>query len=160
MDFIAPLIGFLGTMYLIGWVVSTIVEGRRRMQAVKARAELNNRILEKYGSGREFVEFMQSDAGRRFLDSVTAEPSSPTTRVLGSVQKGVIATLLGLGLILVSSLRLLGSDTSILTVFGILALSLGVGFLISAFLSYRLSRSLGLILTADETIRHRLVPQP
>lgn len=159
LEFIAPLIAVLAFVFTVGWVIATLAEGRRRMLAIKARSELNNRILEKYASGREFLDFLQSDGGQKFLDTVTSEPSSPATRVLGSVQKGVIALALGFGL--VSLPLLMGDNTEIFKVFGVLALSLGAGFLVSALLSYRISRSLGLIAPGEEPDRRvRLAPQP
>jgi hypothetical protein len=158
LEWIVPLIGFLGFFLLVGWAIATVAEGRRRMVALKTRSELNNKILEKYGSAREFLDFLQSEAGQKFLDTVTVEPSSPATRVLGAVHKGVIAVSVGVGLLSIPVL--MGDNTEIFKVFGILTLSLGAGFLISALLSYRLSRSLGLIPSVPDSLPRRLAAQP
>jgi hypothetical protein len=157
LGFVAPLMGLLGLLFTLGWIISSVADSRRKMMAARARSELAQKILEKHGSGREFLDFLQSDAGKSFLDTAAAEPNSAATRVLGSVQKGVIAVALGLGLL--SLPWLMGDGTEIFTLFGILSLSLGAGFLVSAVLAFRLSRSLGLIGPAGETVRPRLAPQ-
>jgi hypothetical protein len=158
LGFVAPLMGVLGLLFTVAWIISSVADSRRKMMAARARSELAQKILEKYGSGPEFLHFLQSDAGKGFLDTAAAEPNSAATRVLGSVQKGVIAVAFGLGLL--SLPWLMGDGTEIFKLFGILSVSLGAGFLVSALLAFRLSRSLGLIGPAGEPARPRLAAQP
>jgi hypothetical protein len=157
LGFVAPLMGLLGLLFTVGWIISSIADSRRKMMAARARSELAQKILEKHGSGREFLDFLQSDAGKSFLDTAAAEPNSAATRVLGSVQKGVIAVAFGLGLLSLPWIIRVGSEP--FRLFGILSVSLGAGFLVSALLAYRLSRSLGLIAPPGEPVRPRLAPQ-
>lgn len=151
MEFIAPLIGFVGFLYMVGWIVSTVVSGRRRTLELKARADLNTRILEKHGSGREFVEFLQSEGGQKFLDFASAEPVGPVDRVLASIQRGTVLALVGVACLLVRATTSLDQNgLAVMTFIGLVLLAMGIGFLISALVSYRLSRNLGLVRTREE----------
>jgi hypothetical protein len=140
-----------------GWVVWAIVEGRRRWMTVKARGEFYNRMIEKFGSAREFVDFLQTEGGLRFLETFSTERIGPMDRILGSAQKGCILTIVGLGLLLLGWKYRLEED--VFTVLGTVVLALGIGFLVSAGISYRLSKGWGL-LAGMEPGRPQLASKP
>jgi hypothetical protein len=70
--------------------------------------------------------------------------SNPLGRILLPMQIGVVLTLGGLGLIWVRG-SVPDAASPPLLVFGVLALTLGIGFVISAALSFLLARHLGLL---------------
>lgn len=128
---------------LVGWVIWMVVNASRRNKATKAQVELQAKLLEKFGSSRELVEYLQTDAAQRFLDSVTVERGTPYGRILGSIQVGLILALLGVGFLFVRG-HIPGGQQGLLVV-GTVALVLGLGFLVSAGACYVLSKSWGLL---------------
>ena len=128
---------------LIGFVVWTIFSTIRRYKTAKLQAELQTKLLEKFGSGQELLAYIQSDAGKRFLESLTMEQRTPYGRILGAAQVSVILVLLSFALLFLRG-RVAGAGEGFL-VFGTLTLSLGIGFGLSAGLSYYLSKSFGLL---------------
>ncbi len=123
-----------------GFIVWVLVDGRRRGLTAKGRTEFYHQMMEKFGSAREFIDFVQTEGGRSFLDSFSIERVGPTDRILGSLQKGAILGILGLGFLLLGWKR-----HELFVIIGTLALSLGVGFSLSSAISYRLSKEWGLL---------------
>jgi hypothetical protein len=138
---LAPLLATLGSFAMFSWIAWVVVEGRRRRERLKLMTEFHNRLLDKIGSAREFGEFLQTEGGNRFLDSLSIERSRPTERILRSIQTGVVLSLLGLTLLLLRWWT--GGEA--FTVIGALGLAIGVSFLVSSLVSYRLSKTWGLI---------------
>lgn len=131
----------------VAWIIFTTI---RRYKTAKLQAEVQTKLLEKFGSSQELLAYVQSDAGKRFLESLAMEQRTPYGRILGAAQAGVILVLLGLALLFLRG-RVSGAEEGFL-VSGTITLSLGVGFGLSAALSYFLSKSFGLL---SETIAHR-----
>ena len=135
---------------LIGFVIWTIFSTIHRSKTAKLQAELQTKLLEKFGSGQELLAYVQSDAGKRFLESLTMEQRTPYGRILGAAQVSVILILVSLAFLYLRG-RVAGADEGFL-VFGTITLSLGVGFGLSAALSYYMSKSFGLL---TESTQHR-----
>jgi len=97
---------------------------------------------------------LQSDAGLKFIEENTVQAAAPLGRILASMQIGIILTLLGAGLLVTGNVfgGSLGGDLYIvLTVSGIVGLTIGVGLLISAAISYRLCKAWGILTTNEKT---------
>jgi hypothetical protein len=135
---------------LIGFVIWTIFSTIRRYKTTKLQAGLQTKLLEKFGSGQELLAYVQSDAGKRFLESLTMEQRTPYGRILGAAQTSVVFILLAIALLFLRG-RVSGAEEGFL-VFGTIMLSLGFGFGLSAALSYYLSKSFGLL---TESTEHR-----
>jgi hypothetical protein len=136
---------------LVGFAIWTIFSTIRRYKTTKLQAGLQTKLLEKFGSGQEFLAYVQSDAGKRFLESLSMERGSPYGRILGAAQASVTLILLALALLFLRG-RVAGAEEGFL-VFGTIILSLGVGFGLSAALSYYLAKSFGLL---SGTAEHHL----
>jgi hypothetical protein len=133
---------------LIGFVIWTVFSTIRRYKTAQLQAGLQTKLLEKFGSGQELLAYVQSDGGKRFLESLTMEHRTPYGRILGAAQASVVLILLALALLFLRG-RVLGGEDAFL-VFGTILLSLGVGFGLSAALSYYLSKSFGLLTGSAE----------
>lgn len=142
-DRIPIMLTLMALFTAIGWVVWVLVNGFKTRQTVRAMTEFHNRLLDKMGSAKEFADFLQSEAGDRFLQSVTLDRVNPNQRILSGIQTGLVFTFLGLGLLLLG--WEFDFDQHSFTVMGTLALALGCGFLVSSVVSYRLSRGWGLL---------------
>ncbi|MBI4476831.1 MAG: hypothetical protein HY654_06630 [Acidobacteria bacterium] len=101
-------------------------------------------------SNEDLLAYIQTSAGRKFLESapipLDAGPravAAPLGRILWSVQVGTVLAVGGIGLQFVSG-RVLEELSQPLFVIGVLAMSLGVGFMLAAVAAFVLSRRLGL----------------
>lgn len=86
---------------MIGWLVWILT--RTNHLKTQARIDLHRRLLEKLNSAQDVVQLMQSEEGRQFLEALAMERTNSLEQILGSVRKGVILTMVGLGAL---SLRL------------------------------------------------------
>jgi len=152
-EIMGPLMAFAGfAMFVLamGWLVRTYVEQKRWSRLSRTQTEVHNKILDRFGSSPELLEYIKSPAGTKFLESapiaLRAEPSAlaaPMARVMWSVQIGVIVAAASIGMLLVST-RFDKDNGQGLFALGMIALSIGVGFIGSAAVSLFLSRRLGL----------------
>ena len=143
------LVSFMAGLYFI---VSSGLNARKSGALIRARADLQTKLLDRLGSGREVVEFCQTDGGKQFVEALSlgvletpASKGSPIERIMGSLQKGIILTLLGLGFLLLAFKFHRDDPGDVFMVIGTVGLSLGIGFLLSAGASYRLSKSMGIL---------------
>ncbi|CAN5860747.1 hypothetical protein BH20GEM1_BH20GEM1_22050 [soil metagenome] len=126
---------------LIGFTVW--ITSRRRQQRTRAMFDLQRQMLEKFGSASEFVAFLDSDSGRKFVENISSESQTQASRIFGSIQKGAIFALIGVvGFCIVAYEP---EDLIPLAVPSGIALATGLGYLISAFATYRLSKGWGLL---------------
>ncbi|HEX5071198.1 MAG TPA: hypothetical protein VFV78_13355, partial [Vicinamibacterales bacterium] len=133
------------------WLVRTAIDYRRWGRLAKVQAEAHTKLLDRFTGNEELLGYVQSPAGRKFLQSSpisldgAARPmGAPLSRILWSMQAGVVLAAAGLGMNYVS--RHIDPDKAdpVFT-FSIILLSLGVGFVASSGLSYVMSRRLGLL---------------
>jgi hypothetical protein len=145
---------FIAFMVLVGvavWLIRLVVTHRRWNKLATVQFETHNKLLDRFTSNEELLAYVQTPAGRKFLDSAPipmhdAAPkmAAPFSRILWSVQAGIVLLILGIGLSQVS--RQFTDDAAhLVSVAGVLALSLGAGFIVSAIAAYVLSRKLGLL---------------
>jgi hypothetical protein len=70
--------------------------------------------------------------------------AAPVSRILWSVQAGIVLAIAGVGLWFAKS-NVIEEVGELLYIVSILSVALGVGFVVSAFVSYALSNRLGLL---------------
>ncbi len=157
-DIVEPLVtlfGFTLLTFALGWIVRTVIEQKRWNRLTRTQTEVHNKILDRFGTTAELLEYVKSPAGTKFLESapipLRAEPPAstqnvPMTRVVWSVQLGVITCALGVGMLLVS---LRYTESNDLFALGAIALCIGLGFIGSAAVTLLLSRRLGLWQTPE-----------
>ncbi len=140
---------FLAILGALLWILRVLLENRRWHKVARIQAELHNKLIEKFGSSREFLDYVSSDAGKQFLEWTplpVEQPASgpfPYGRILWSVQAGVILLFVGGGMLFLRGY--LAGPAEQFLVLGVLAMSLGFGFILSSAISYLLSRSFGLL---------------
>jgi hypothetical protein len=144
--------GFTILMFSLGWLIRTGLADRRWQRLSKTQTEAHSKLLDRLTSHDDLAAYIQSPSGRRFLDAAPIlldEPSrtpvsAPVARILWSVQAGVVLIAVGFGLFFAKN-QVFEEIGSALYVMGIVALSLGVGFVASALVAYALSHRLGLM---------------
>ncbi len=145
---------FLVVCFALGWLVRTTLDYRRWLRASKVQVEVHQKLFDRLATNDDLMRYIQTPAGQRFLDSapisLDAAPntpgriSAPISRILWSVQIGVVLAAGGLGLQWVSA-GVPPEVGSFLSFVGVLALTLGAGFVVSAGVAYVISRRLGLL---------------
>jgi len=151
---------FIAVSGALIWIIRTLVEHRRWQRASKVHTEVHNKLMDRFTANEDLLTYMQTPAGRRFLESAPlsldapARPvGAPFSRILWSVQVGVVLAAGGLGLLFVSN-RVLEEVAQPLFAIGVLALAVGAGFVVSAGASFLLSRRLGLFEPATPPREH------
>jgi hypothetical protein len=142
---------FLVVVAALMWLIRTMIDYRRWSRLSKVQAEVHTKLLDRFAANESLIAYMQTDAGKRFLESapivLESEPRSigaPFSRILWSLQAGVVVAAAGIGLQVLSR-RVPAEVASSVSGFGALALAIGLGFIVSAGASYFLSRRLGLV---------------
>jgi hypothetical protein len=134
----------------IAWLIRTLIEHRRWSRLSRTQAEVHGKLMDRLTSNEDLLAYMQTPGGKRFFESapiqLDAGPrtvTAPVGRMLWSVQVGVILAMGGFGLQFVSRSIEKSISPPLLTM-GVLAVAVGLGFLLSAGVSFFLSKRLGL----------------
>jgi len=146
-----PLLVFLCILGALLWLVHVLLENRRWNRIFKLQTDVHGKLIERFGTSQEVLTYMSTEAGKRFLEAtpiaVGFEPSqpvpSPVARVLTPLQIGIVMTLLGLGLIFLR--HSIPEGAAPLLLLGTVILMPGLGFIISAGVTWMLGRHLGLM---------------
>ena len=132
---IAALIVFSTIVGLLVWVIRSVINYRSWLRATKIQTDTHAKLFDRLSSNEELMAYVQSPAGQRFLTSATMTVDvlprtvgAPIGRILWSMQAGVVVEV-----------------AQLLHVIAVLAMAIGVGFIVSAFLAYALSHRLGLL---------------
>jgi hypothetical protein len=135
--------------FTMSWLVRTIVEQRRWSRLSRTQTEVHTKILDRFGTSGELLEYMKTPAGSKFLESapipLREQPmaaNAPVARVLWSIQLGIIVAAGAMGMMLVSS-RFEDAAKSFFAL-GLIGVCVGGGFILSAIVSLVVSRRLGL----------------
>ncbi|HEV8538131.1 MAG TPA: hypothetical protein VGR15_04315 [Bacteroidota bacterium] len=82
---------FVALVALAGFVLWLLF---RRYQVISQarlqRVETFNKLIEKFGTTQEFIEFVNSEQGKRFLEDPLPQQMHPRKTVLRFIQTGVI----------------------------------------------------------------------
>jgi hypothetical protein len=131
-DFVGPiaaaavLVCFLA--FLI-WLIRQITENRRWGRIFKLQSEVHGRLIEKFNSSQELGTYMNTEAGRRFLEAAPIPVGfEPEQRIPNAVARVLWPLQIGIVLVL-----------------GTVVLMPGVGFIISAGITWVLAGRLGLM---------------
>lgn len=142
--------GFALFIFAFGWLVRTVIEQRRWNRLSRVQSEVHTKILDRFSTSDELLQYIKSSAGTKFLESApiplrAEEPvqNAPTARILWSIQFGIVVVVGALGVLFVST-RFDKESAQALFALGMIALSIGAGFIAAAFVSLFLSRRLGL----------------
>ena len=148
---IAAAVAFACFLAALVWMIRALLENRRWNRIFKLQSEVHGRLIDKFSSNQELATYMETEAGKRFLEAapipvnIESGQRMPNTvaRVLTPLQVGIVLVLLGIGLLL---LRHAGPEMEIpMLVFGTVVLMPGIGFIISAGITWVLAARLGLM---------------
>jgi len=132
--------GFISTAFVV-----LLMYGFFKWRQAKMKSDLQQKLIERFSSGKELEEFLVSESGRGFMKSLAIGPvpapeADPRGKLVGAVQKGIVLAALGGGAFIMSGAVSGRQVTEAFTVIGIFFLALGVGFLLAAAASYWLAK--------------------
>jgi hypothetical protein len=146
--FLLGFIAFLGTFL---WLVRVFARSRRWSRVFKLQSEIHGKLIDKIGSSQDLAVYMNAEVGKHFLEGAPLPEDcegahrvpSAVVQMLSSLQTGIVLVFLGTGLLL---LRHTHSQVETpMLVLGTLALMPGLGFIVSAGITWVLSKRLGLM---------------
>jgi hypothetical protein len=142
---------FVGVVGTLLWLIHILLENRRWNRVFHLQSEVHAKLIDRFASNQELLHYMETEPGKRFLEAapipvgLDREQRMPggLARILGPLQIGIVLTLLGVGLLILQ--HSLPDDAAPLLVFGMVAMMPGIGFIISAIVTWRISARLGLM---------------
>jgi hypothetical protein len=146
---LALLTVFAGVISFLAWLLRAVIDYRYWLRASKVQTEANTKVFDRLTTNDDVLAYVQSPAGQRFLSSTSMDAApravaAPINRILWSVQAGIVLALAGVGLWFAKA-NVIEEVGDLLYIVSILAVALGVGFVLSALVSYVLSQRLGLL---------------
>jgi hypothetical protein len=141
-----PIICSLGFFFM---VIAIVYFGTHsRQQRARYQAEVQTRLIERFGTAPELVTFLQSPEGRQFLGTAESAPKYLAgDRILAGVRKSIVLSFLGAGFLLLCIPESIRNEGFMIA--GGVLLALGLGYFVSTLVSIRLSRSWGLVTSND-----------
>lgn len=131
-------------------LLKMLIDYRRWSRLSKIQTDAHTKLLDRFGSNEELLTYIQTPAGRRFLESSPITLDSPRSlnapfgRILWAAQVGAVLTVLGIGIALIAG-QAVEDVAGPIGAVSALVIALGVGFLVSAVVAYVLSRRFGLV---------------
>ena len=139
----------------VTWIVRSLIDYRRWARTMKIQTDIHSRLMDRLTSSEDLLAYIQSPAGKRLLEfaplAVGTGMEGPTlSRILWSVQAGLVMGLAGIGLNYASG-HIAVEAAQPFFVLGVLGMAVGGGFILSALASYVIARNMGLVHGTSET---------
>ena len=144
-----PIVGILASSVMVVMVVYFVAQARTRR--VEVQVEMQGKLIDRFGSAPELIEFLQSPAGREFVGGVQSAPANyARERIMSGFSRAIILSMLGAAFL---ALTFFYDDD--FAVPAAILFSLGIGYLLATMVSYRLSTRMlgGDILNPTDRIR-------
>jgi len=150
---LAGMAGFLGVgafISVVVWLVRAVIQHRRWLRLSKVQSDVHTKLMDRMTTNEELLAYIQSPAGRRFLESAPIQQESETPRlgapvgpIIWSMMAGIVLATVGIGFRMAAPS--VGDEArQAFHVVGVIILALGTGFIISSVMAYLVSNRLGL----------------
>ncbi|MGZ4809210.1 MAG: hypothetical protein ACXVH7_04215 [Thermoanaerobaculia bacterium] len=114
---------------------------RTRQRRAELQAEVQTKLIDRFNSAPELVDFLRSPTGQEFVSGVKARQAGAVNRkVIGGIRTAVFTGVLGAGFLLLWGL----AHEEGFMYPGIILLTIGGGIFLSTLVSVKLSRDWGL----------------
>jgi hypothetical protein len=128
-----PIIGILTSTVMVVFIVWTVTRARTRRAEVQA--EVQTKLIDRFGSAPELIDFLQSPAGRQFVSGVQSAPAlMMRDRVMSGFSRSIVLTMLGVAF---GFLTFFYDDD--FAVPAAIVFFLGLGYLLATFISLKLA---------------------
>ena len=135
---------------VLTWLVRVVIQHRRWLRASQVQADVHTKLMERMTTNEELLTYVQSPAGRRFLEAAPLRPetegpqlSAPIGSIIWSMMAGVVLTVLGVGFRYAGNFVKDEAHDAFVVV-GVIILALGIGFMVASLMGFVLSSRLGL----------------
>jgi len=126
---------------MLGFVVWVIFSSIRRYKTAWVQGEVAKAMLMRFDSAQAMLAYVETDGGKKFLNSLAQETGTAYGSILACIRWGVVFLVVGAAVCWMRAAGLVDADAQVL---GILAVALGVGCEAAAAISWFASRALGL----------------
>ncbi|RPH38028.1 hypothetical protein EHM92_01140 [bacterium] len=127
---------------LAGIVLWYLLQRRNTSARIRlSRAEAINRLIDKFATAKEVIEFLETDQGEKFLEDPVPLAENPHNRILRFLQFGVVFLFVGIGFFVnayglgfaadLNSLR----EATEQRFWGTFSVAIGLGLLLVAYLT-------------------------
>jgi hypothetical protein len=154
MNNVAPMVVMIVLLFALAWIIRTLAESRRWTKVFTLQSEVHGKLIDRFATNQELLGYMETDAGRRFLEAapIVTETDSRrmpnlVSRLVATLQVGLVLTLLGAGLLALRNS--VGNAGTTMLVLGIIALMPGIGLILSAGSLWVLGKRLNLMETTN-----------
>lgn len=131
-----PIFGIVSSSTMVVLIVYFV--SRAKARRAEVQAEVQSRLIDRFGSAPELVDFLQSPAGRQFVTGVQSAPALlARERILSGFSRAIVLSMLGAAFLALT----FWYDDDFAVPASIL-FSLGIGYLLATFVTWRLSRHL------------------
>ena len=125
--------------FMVGYIVKLFLDSKKN----KLKSDLHQKLVDKFDNVKELNDFLKSDSGDKFLKSLSIEYVQPKERIMSYISRGLIAGFVGLSFLPVG--LIFAEESKYYFAAGIIIFALGVSFLVSSWISYKLSTKWGII---------------
>jgi len=136
-----PIVISTGFFIMIAFIVWA--KANARAQQSRYNAEVQSKLIERFGSGPELIDFLKSAEGQQFATGISKLPKlAARDRVVSGFTRAIFLTFLGLAFL---ALEFTNMENPGFLITGAILTALGLANLVSSFISLKLSKRMGLV---------------
>jgi len=131
-------IAFFAMIAFIVWAKS-----HAKAQQSRYNAEVQTKLIDRFGSGPEMIEFLKSPEGQQFATGISKLPKlAARDRVVSGFTRAIFLTFLGVAFLLLEFTEM---ENPGFLIAGAVLTALGLANLVSAAVSLKMSKRMGLV---------------
>lgn len=149
----AGLLAFGTFMGITAWLIRAVIQHRRWLRLSKVQTDVHTKLMDRMTSNDELLAYIQSPAGRRFLESAPIQQEADSPRlgapvgpIIWSMMAGIVLATVGVGFRFAAN-SVTNEAQQAFTVVGVILLALGAGFIVASGMAYLVSSRMGLFPT-------------
>lgn len=129
----------------VAYIIKNVVTAIQRSKRDRYLSEVSSKLVDKLGTGPDVMSFAQSDAYQKLLGEQPTGHGQYVSRILNSVQAGLVLLCGGIGLLVAASFGGNSEDQLGMRVAGSIVIAVGLGMALSAGWSYLLLKKWGFL---------------
>jgi len=146
----AGFLAFGSFIAITAWLIRAVIQHRRWLRLSKVQSDVHTKLMDRMTTNEELLAYIQSPAGRRFLESAPTHQESDSPRagapvgpIIWSMMAGIVLATVGVGFRFAAN-SVTNEAQQAFTVVGVILLALGAGFVVASVMAYLVSSRLGL----------------
>jgi len=149
----AGLLAFGTFLGITAWLIRAVIQHRRWLRLSKVQTDVHTKLMDRMTNNDELLAYIQSPAGRRFLESAPIQQEADSPRlgapvgpIIWSMMAGIVLATVGVGFRFAAN-SVTNEAQQAFTVVGVILLALGAGFIVASGMAYLVSSRMGLFPT-------------